>query len=237
VKIRCVIADDEPLARDVLRKFAEQHPLLEVAGMARDAGEALSLIRGGDVHLLFLDLHMPGLDGLEFLRSLEHAPAVVITTAHGEHALEGFDLGVADYLLKPIPRERFWKAVDRVAKQLQVSVGTTTPSEQITTDDSYLVLDQGSAVIRIALDDVSHIEAWGNYVKIHAAGEPQVVRQTLSEVEARLPSARFLRVHRSFVIQLSKFTRLQGKSIWLGERKVPLSASQRAELLSRLGID
>lgn len=237
MKLRCVIVDDEPLARDVLRKFAEQHPLLEVAGMARDAGEALALIRSGDVDLLFLDLHMPGLDGLEFLRSLDHAPAVVITTAHDEHALEGFDVGVTDYLLKPIPKQRFWKAVDRVSRQLQRSAGTTASDDRLTSAESHLVLGHGSSVVRIDLEEVSSIEAWGNYVKIHSTGEPQVVRQTLSEVAAQLPSTRFMRVHRSHVIQLSKFTRLQGKAIWLGEHKVPLSTGHRAELLSRLGID
>ncbi len=232
VRLRCLVVDDEPLARRVIAGFVQEHPLLELAGSCKDALEALTALGRGGVDLLFLDVQMPTLSGLGLLRALSDPPAVVLTTAHGEHAVEAFDLAVSDYLLKPVGRERFLRAVDRVLAERRARPAAqpaAAPAGSI-----FVRVDQG--LVKLELDDVACVEACENYVRFHTARRAYLTKRTIADVEAMLPGERFVRVHRSWLVRIDAIERLEGNVLTVAGREVPVSRSHRAALLERLRI-
>lgn len=232
--LRCLIVDDEPLARRILEGYVEEHPLLAHVGSRGSALDALAVLQTADVDVLFLDIQMPGLTGLGLLRSLSHPPRVVLTTAHGEHALEGFDLGVVDYLVKPIGQERFLRAVGRLTRGPggPATVHAPAPSEPA----GCIFVRVGDSLVRLGLDEIDAVEACENYVRFHTAGPSYMTKRTLREVEAVLPADRFARVHRSFLVNLSRVDRVEGNVLWMGTRQVPISRGLRTAVLALLPI-
>ena len=236
--MKCVIVDDEPLARLVLATYVGEHPALELVGSSRDAFEALELLRTAPVELMFLDIQMPKLTGLEFLRSLPSPPRVIFTTAYSEHAVDAFELAAADYLLKPISRERFLRAVGRVLESAPAA-----PSPAISTEGGatsrvaeaiFVRVDQ--QLIRLELDQILAVEAYENYVKFHTPQRTYLTKRTLSEIEELLPAERFVRVHRSFIVSLAHISRIEGNLLSVGGREIPVSRTLRGVLLNRLQI-
>ncbi|HET7436705.1 MAG TPA: LytTR family DNA-binding domain-containing protein [Thermoanaerobaculia bacterium] len=226
---RCLIVDDEPLARRVLETYVAEHPVLALAGSCGDAVEALAVLQSNAVDILFVDIQMPKLDGLALVRALPRPPAVVFTTAHSAYAVEAFDVAASDYLLKPVSRERFVRAVARI-------VDAASPARAPRANDSggslYLRVDQ--QLIRVAIDDIDLVEACENYVRVHTARRAYLTKRTLTDVEASLPPDRFLRVHRSFVVNLGRIERLDGATLDVRGRAVPVSRNARNALLERL---
>ena len=234
--LRCLVVDDEPLGRRAVCAHVETHPLLSVAGEARDGFEAAAALRSGGVDAVFLDLEMPKLGGFDMLRSLARPPLVVVVTAYPERALEGFEEGVVDYLVKPVSAARFAMAAGRLLDAASGAAGApgTAPGSEATLGTVFVPSDGLS--IRVDLAGLRVAEAWGNYVRLHLDGEAVLTKGALRTLEAELPPEAFLRVHRSYVVGLHHVERVGPASVRVGGREVPVSRARRASLLARLGL-
>jgi len=233
--LRCLIVDDEPLAHTVLRAHLAKLPgLAEWAGSCYGAVEALQTLRNTPVDVLLLDVDMPELNGLELVRALAQPPAVVLCTAHAAHALDGYDLGVADYLLKPIRFERFVRTINRLHAARGAGVAPTIPLPiEPTADSLFIKTDAGTERVRLA--DLRVVEGYGNFAKFHlVSGRVLLTAETLKQLESQLPAALFLRVHKSFLVNLSHVERLSGNVLRVGPREVPVGATYRQDVLRRL---
>src|SRR5215468_2964822 len=200
----CLVVDDEPMARDVLRRYIEKVPTLKLAGESVNAIDALVFLQNNKVDLIFLDICMPELLGTEFVKSLHNPPKIIFTTAFKEYALEGYELDVIDYLLKPVRFERFLKAVNKAfPKTVDSSVGNGTPGERKTGVD-FIYLRVNKKLVKIILSDILYIESARDYVKVFTTDKTYITRQTISSVEAMLSGNEFVRIHRSYIIAMSK---------------------------------
>ena len=235
--LRCLLVDDEPLAHTVLRAHLARLPgLVSWAGSCYDGAEALQSLLAAPADVLFLDVDMPGLTGLELLRALPQTPAVVLTTAHATHALEAYELGVADYLLKPIRFERFAKTIGRLP-----AAGPTGAAPSVAgfvgsaplADSLFLKTDNGTE--RVRLNELLFIEGYGNFVKCHlAAGRVLLTADTLKHLASQLPAAGFVRTHKSYLVNVTHIERLSGNCLRVGSRELPIGNTYRHDVLRRL---
>lgn len=242
--LRCLLVDDEPLAHTVLHAYLDRLPGLATwAGSCYGAVEALTLLRTTPVDVLFLDVDMPELTGLELLRALPQLPQVVLCTAHATHALDAFELGVVDYLLKPIRFERFVKTVTRLHTLLAERTPATGPSSLAptsaaalpTSDSFFLKTDAGTERVRFA--ELLCVEGYGNFVKCHlTSGRTLLTAETMKQMESSLPATQFLRVHKSYLVNMSCVERLSGNSLHVGGREVPVGSTFRADVLRHLPL-
>ncbi len=223
--LRCLIVDDEPLARQGLQKYVQQIDLLQLVGSAKSAAQASGLLQREPVDLLFLDIEMPGLSGLDFLRTLPNSPLVVFTTAYPQYALEGYEFKAVDYLLKPIAFERFLRAVNKVW-QLRQPTGTNEPHHIFVKTDQRLV--------KLRTQDIRWIEGQQNYVFIHTAQERLMVLSTMKNLLETLPEATLLRVHKSYAVAAQHVTAVEGNELLLGEQRVPISTRLRTAVVEQL---
>ena len=224
--IRCIAVDDEPLSIRILEKYAAQLPLLHWAGACKDAFEAMELLRREPVDLMFLDVNMPRLSGTGLLKSLDRPPLVIFTTAYPEHAVEGFELEAVDYLLKPFSFERFVKAVNRAAEKL--SSATKPPAGSI-------LIKADKKLYKVDFQDITHLEAYGDYVKVFTKEKMLLTKERLAVLEAQLPPALFFRIHRSYVVSLAAIAFIEGNTVQVGNAKLPVSPPLREGLLEKLG--
>jgi DNA-binding LytR/AlgR family response regulator len=237
--LRCLLVDDEPLAHTVLRAYLDRLPGLAIwAGSCYGAVEALTFLRTTPVDVLFLDVDMPELTGLELLRALPQPPAVVLCTAHAAHALDAFDLGVVDYLLKPIRFERFVKTISRLQAAVPTSTAPPAPPAPPApapeaTDSIFLKTDAGTERVRFA--ELLFVEGYGNFVKCHlASGRVLLTAETMKQMESQLPAGQFLRTHKSYLVNLPHVQRLSGNVLLVGAREVPVGSTYRQEVLRHL---
>ena len=239
--LRCLLVDDEPLAHTVLHAYLDRLPGLATwAGSCYGAVEALTLLRTTPVDVLFLDVDMPELTGLELLRALPQLPQVVLCTAHATHALDAFELGVVDYLLKPIRFERFVKTVTRLhtlpaerAPAAPVAAPVLLVPAPPAPDSLFLKTDAGTERVRFA--ELLCVEGYGNFVKCHlASGRTLLTAETMKQMESSLPTTQFLRVHKSYLVNMSCVERLSGNSLHVGGREVPVGSTFRADVLRHL---
>lgn len=231
-----MIADDEPLAHQLLENYIGRLKTLYVAGHADNAFEVLEFLSEHTVDLLFLDIQMPDLSGLEMLKTLSKPPTVILTTAYSEHSLEAFDLGVTDYLLKPIRFERFLKAVNRVMeikKNTAPTKNTSLPAHQPARQD-FVFLKDGVAEHKVRFEDILYAQAYGNFVKIHTEAKTIVATITMKQLETLLPEADFVRVHKSFIVQVQKLTKIERDIIYVGATGIPLGAVYKLLMEKRL---
>ncbi|MEM0993220.1 MAG: LytTR family DNA-binding domain-containing protein [Bacteroidota bacterium] len=222
--LKYLIIDDEPLAHQVIEKYSADLPYLEKVGNCFDAIEALAFLNQHPVDLIFLDIQMPKLKGLAFLKSLSSPPKVILTTAYKEYALESYELNVLDYLLKPFSFERFLKAVGKALQQPIAVHPTTTPSETIT----HIFVKGDKQYHQLLLSDILYVEAYGGYIKIHLDQQMILSHDQLSSFAQKLPSDQFLRVHKSFVIALKKIERIEGNRLFIREKEIPIGGKYRA---------
>lgn len=222
MKIKCLIIDDEPIARDVLREYISKLDDFEIAGEHENALEALSFLKKNRVDLIFLDINMPQLSGLDFLRSLNKPPKTIITTAYREYALDGFELHVVDYLLKPISFERFIKAIDKYYYSISQSIALFN-CEKPLSSDAYIYLRDNRKTYKIYLSDITFIESEGEYIKVHTKNRKVMTRCSLSMIEKTLPSDRFLRIHNSFIVSIDHIIAFTASLIEIGETELPIS--------------
>ncbi|SFQ57505.1 LytR/AlgR family response regulator transcription factor [Hymenobacter arizonensis] len=239
--LRCLLVDDEPLAHTVMRAYLDRLPgLVTWAGSCYGAVEALTFLRTTPVDVLFLDVDMPELTGLELLRALPQPPAVVLCTAHAAHAIDAYDLGVVDYLLKPIRFERFVKTISRLQAGSPPTSPAPAPAPPVAqappaADSIFLKTDAGTERVRFA--DLHIVEGYGNFVKCHlASGRMLLTAETMKQMESQLPATQFMRTHKSYLVNLASVERLSGNVLLVGAREVPVGSTYRQEVLRQLHL-
>lgn len=222
MKLRCLIVDDEPLAHDVILRYLEDIPFLEKAGECYLATEAFAFLNHHAVDLIFLDIRMPKLSGLDFLRTLNQRPLVVITSAYEEHALESFELEVVDYLLKPFRFDRFLKAANRALEQHTLRKQAVMPPAPAVAqhEPEPLYIKSDKKLVQMQLDDVYYLESLGNYVKVWGRDQFLLTQRTLGSFEEQLPTDVFIRIHKSFILNKKFVHYIEGNMIRLLNGKV-----------------
>ncbi|MBS7564277.1 response regulator transcription factor [Mucilaginibacter sp. Bleaf8] len=235
MKIRTIIVDDEPHAIEVIENYLGNFSQMEIAGRCNSAIQAFQLLQQKPVDLMFLDIKMPGLNGTEFLRSLKHPPKVIFTTAYGEYALDGFDLNVVDYLLKPISLERFMQAVDKVYRLNDHKPSAMlTPALPVGDTEAFLYLKVERKTIKININDILWIESLRDYVKVVAHNHVYISKQRISFLEEMLPERRFVRIHRSFIVALSKIEAFYAGVVEVGGHELPIGRNYKQDVQKRL---
>ena len=226
--IQCAIIEDEPLAQNILKKYIEDYPALELAAVCNNAEEAQKILLRQDVELLFLDINLPKLSGISFLKTLPRQPLVIFTTAYPEYAVEGFELDAIDYLLKPFSFERFLKAANKAVQQLNKK----EIAEQAT--PSFIFLKADKKVHKVNPDDILYIEAAGDYIKIMTESGQYMVNDTLKSLQDELPPVQFIRVHKSYIISRNKIKFFEGNYVKVGNANIPIGNSYKEEISTRL---
>lgn len=230
-KIRCLLVDDEPLAIALLRQHIAQVETLEVAGECPNAIKALELLRVRDIDLLFLDIRMPSLDGLALLKMLRQPPKVIITTAYREYALDGYDLDIVDYLLKPITFDRFLKAIHRFLRLAEGSNGSPGDAIPVKSEAPTLLIKSGYRNVRVGTDAILYMESVKDYMKIHTLSGEVTTKYKISDMEADLGDGHFLRIHRSFIVNLKRVTAFTASHVEVGGVELPIGESYKELVL------
>lgn len=232
--IRCLIIDDEPPAREIIRRYIEQVPTLELTGECANAIQALMLLQQQPVDLLFLDIRMPQLNGNDFLKTLKNPPKVIFTTAFSEYALQGYELDVIDYLMKPIPFDRFLKAVNKAYQQTAAKTESPAGTEEKKTD-SFVYFRADRKMVKVMLQDILYIESMKDYIKVFTAGGTIITKQSISSVEAMLPEKEFIRTHRSYIVASRHIKSFTSELIEIHNTEIPIGKLFRNEVLKTLG--
>jgi two-component system LytT family response regulator len=228
-KLKCLIVDDEPLARDGLADYVRQIPFAEVGGSCRNAMEALNLLQEGPIDLMFLDINMPVMSGVDFIKSLSRPPAFIFTTAYREFALDAFELNAVDYLVKPISFQRFLTAIEKVRERLE----TPDHSNQPTQNTGFFIKQDGQ-FLRILFDDILYIEGMKDYLFIYTRGKRYMALISMKTAEELLPADRFLRVHRSYIVALLHVDAIESHTVHLGTHEIPIGKTQRDVIFERI---
>ena len=223
MKLKCIITDDEPIARKGLQNYVERIDFLELVGVCEDAIQLNNQLKSQQADLLFLDIEMPYMTGIELLNSLSNPPKVIITSAYAEYAIKGYDLEVSDYLLKPIPFDRFLKAVNKVYDQL---ISSQTPVVQ-----DYLFVKTSLKLEKIRFNDMRFIEGVENYVAIYTSDGKIITHTTLRTILQKLPPERFVQVHKSYLVNIDKIDSIEGNLLGIGKNKIPLSRTYKETAL------
>ncbi|QQS52240.1 MAG: response regulator transcription factor [Bacteroidota bacterium] len=241
MKLKCIIVDDEPLARGVIETYLKEFDFIETVASCNNAMEALNYLNKSTIDILFLDINMPKIDGLSFLRTLKSAPQVIITTAYREYAIEGFELDVVDYLCKPFSFERFLVAVNKAIGRIKAKTENYRISNSLAAEpnitkhaESYLFVKSEKKTYKIELDEILFVEAVGDYIKIISTGKSLICYMYLKEIELMLPANLFPRVHRSFLVSLSKIDSVEGNQIKIRESIIPIGRRYRENFISLL---
>lgn len=230
-QIRCLLVDDEPPAIQLLEKYTSMIEQLEVVGKTHNAVKAFDLLKDKEIDLIFLDIQMPVLNGIDFVRTLKNPPAIILTTAYREYALDGYDLDIIDYLLKPISFDRFLKAVDRYRERSLVKI---IEKEVSTENLDYIFCNINRTQHKVILADILYIESLKDYVRIHTKNERLVVKGNIGSFMKQLPDERFIRIHRSFAIALKHMKSYNQSEVFVGEKQLAIGVSFREELFKRL---
>ena len=234
--INTIIVDDEPLAQDVLETYIEKIPELNLVQKCSNALEANDALKSNDIDLMFLDIQMPQLTGIDFLKTLSKPPLVIFTTAYPNYAIEGFELNALDYLLKPISLERFMKAVNKAMEQLELLNKEAAPSSDGTVGTDYIFVKADKKLVKINYDDILYIEGLKDYVIIRMDKSRVITLQTMKSLEDKLPSHMFKRIHRSYIVSISKINAIVGNMVEVMEKSqakhIPIGKNYREELLN-----
>jgi DNA-binding LytR/AlgR family response regulator len=228
--IRCLIIDDEPLAQRILERYIQDVPSLELVQKCSNALDAIEILKEQKIDLIFLDINMPKLTGLEFLRSLKKPPLVIITTAYAEFAIQGYELDVVDYLMKPFGLERFLKAIQKIndilkPREQPLPEKTTLESQE----DQYIFVKSSKKTYRLSLNDILYIEALGDYVKIYTTDRMIISYHSMKNIETLLSPKQFPRIHKSFIASLSKIDLIEGNQVKIRDRYIPIGTNFKAE--------
>jgi DNA-binding LytR/AlgR family response regulator len=231
--INCVIIDDEPLAREGLANYVREVDFLNLGGIGENPLELLHLIDQQKVDLIFLDIQMPKMNGIEFLKIMQKPPMVVVTTAYPSYALEGFQLNVLDYLLKPITFERFFKAATK-ARDYHRLLLREVSGEPGQAEDDYFFIKCGSKYEKIPFVDILYVEGMQNYVNIYTLKGKFVTMLSLKSLEENLDQKSFIRVHKSFIVAVSKIDGIEGNEIFIQTNRIPISRNYREQVIGRV---
>lgn len=229
MNISCLIVDDEPLARNLLKEYVGKVPYLELKGTCANAMEAMEVVRRESVDLLLLDIQMPDITGTTFIKTLQRRPLVIFTTAYSEYALESYELDVVDYLLKPVTFERFLRAIDKASQRLAPG-GKPVPSvktEGSEPESSFIFIKDGTKLVKVRWEDIQYIEGLKDYVTIHTRDQKIVTLQRLKALETQLPANRFIRIHNSYIVALGAIEVIHKNDVQIGKAMLPVSDTYR----------
>ncbi len=224
--------EDETLAQDVIKSHLAQMGRWELVGVYRNALEATEALRTQEVDVMFLDIRLPGMSGLHFLRNLSDPPLVVLTTAYAEYAVESYEFSVIDYLLKPISFERFSRAVDRIEDGRLFSL---TSKEQEKVHEDHIFVKSNSKFFKVNFSEIIYVEGMKDYVKIHTPEYALVTHQTMNELEKTLPARGFIRVHKSYIVAIAHIRSIYGNSIELGKLTIPIGINYKESVMALVG--
>lgn len=228
-----LIIDDEPIAHDIIKGYCDLLPNMKVAEQYYDAIEALTYLRNHKVDLIFLDLNMPKLMGFDFLKTLPNSPKVIVTTAYKEYALEGYELNIIDYLLKPFSFERFLKAINKATHLRSDSCQLQAKNKGV---DQYIFLYSDKKHVQVKLDDILFVEAAGNYCKVVLNENQILIREKISDVLELLSPEKFIQVHKSYIVAKSKITVIEGNRIQINDNQIPIGKLYKMNVLDSLKL-
>ena len=231
MKLNCIIIDDEPIARKGLREYIQDVDFLQLVGEFDSPLKATDVLSNEKIDLMFLDIHMPKITGIEFLRSLQHPPQVIFTTAYPQYAVDGFDLNVLDYLVKPVSFDRFLKAAMKAKDMINKMSVAGSPAN---TKEDYVFIKADNKLVKIFYNDILYVEALQNYVTIHTANKKYITYLTFKGMEESLPADQFIRVHKSYLVSANKIESIEGNSIRIGQHEIPISRTVKEEVLEKL---
>lgn len=223
--IRCIIVDDEEVAREVMSSYVNKVPYLELAGTCENAIDAHEILTKETIDLIFLDIEMPGLSGIDFLKSTNNIPHVIICSANKDYAVEGFDLDVDDFILKPVTFERFLKAVGKIHQ---------VDKNDVNISEDFFYVNENKRMVRINMENIIYIESLRDYVRIVTTQKKVITHQHLSDFEAKLPSDRFMRIHRSIIVAVDKIQSFTSSLIDVGEKELPVGRNYKENVQQKL---
>jgi len=242
--LKCIAVDDEPLALDIIEDYVSKVPFLELVKRTENAIEALQLVQAGGIDLVFLDVQMPDLTGIQFLKIANNKASYILTTAYSQYALESYDLNVSDYLLKPIAFDRFYKAVEKVHNLHKnnnsepvaavVPVPVAAPVNPVQPVQDFIFVKTEHKIQKIELDDILYIEGLKDYISIFTKAERVITLQNMKKMEETLPSAQFIRVHKSYIIALDKIESIERSRITICGKIIPIGDTYRDEFFKRI---
>lgn len=230
MQIKCIVIDDEPLARKGIIEYIADVDFLQLAGEFDNPLPAAGLISSGEVQLLFLDIQMPRITGLDFFKSLQNPPPVIFTTAYPQYALEGFEVNALDYLVKPVSFERFLKAVMKAKELYEMREKNVNEAAQ----SDYFFIKADNKLVKLAYDDIMYVEALQNYVTVHTRDKKYITYLTFRSVEEYLPEDKFIKVHKSYIVAAAKIDSIEGNDIRIGQQHIPISRNLKDEVMERL---
>ncbi len=234
--IKCLIVDDEPPAREIIRRYIEQMPTLELVGECANAIQAFTVLQQQPVDLVFLDIRMPQLNGNDFLKALQTPPKIIFTTAYSEYALEGYELDAIDYLMKPIPFDRFLKAVNKAFRQPAIKVEAPVAAlQEEKKGGSFVYFRADRKMVKVMLQDIFYIESMKDYIKVITSNGTIITKQSISSVEAMLPEKDFVRTHRSFIVSTCHIKSFTSELIEIHNTELPIGKLFRNEVLKMIG--
>lgn len=238
MSLRCLIIDDEPLAHEVILEYSKDIPFLEICGQCYRATEAFEFLSSTEIDLIFLDIRMPKLSGLDFLKTLQRKPLVIITSAYEEYALESFDLAVCDYLLKPFRFDRFLKAANRALESYELKNKANNSTSTVVNESEQISIKADKRHVLVKLNDLQYLESLGNYVKVWGDTEFLLTPRTLSSFEEQLPPDIFVRIHKSFILNKKFVHYMEGNMIFLKNGKqVPIGKNYKPIIKQLLDIE
>ena len=229
-RFKCIIIEDEPLAQNILKKYIAELPALELMAVCNDALEAQGMLTQQHIPLIFLDINLPKLSGINFIKTLVHPPLVIFTTAYPEFAVEGFELNAVDYLLKPFSFERFLKAVNKALEKLNASIAQNNDPGKT----SFIFLKADKKIHKVDLDSIFYIEAIGDYMKVVTDSGQLIINETMKKLQEELPGRSFIRVHKSFIISRNKIKFIEGNYVQVEDKSIPIGATYRNDVLANL---
>lgn len=227
--INCLVVDDEPIARSGILEYIEQVDFLHAVAVCKNAIEASSALQNNQIDLVFLDIQMPKITGIDFLKNLPNPPLVIFTTAFPEYAIEGYELNVLDYLLKPISFERFFKAAVKAQSHLNLQV-----KKQLTVTEPYFFIKSNQKLEKILVDDILYVEALSNYVILHTKTKKHIVYMSFKGIESQLPAHLFLKIHKSFIVAVNAIQTIDNNEVIIGDHILPISKSYRSLVMGRV---
>ncbi|HXB43896.1 MAG TPA: LytTR family DNA-binding domain-containing protein [Puia sp.] len=230
--LRCIAVDDEPLALELLEDNISKLPFLQLVGRCSNAMEAMKVLQSQTVDLIFLDIQMPGLTGLQFIQSLSQKPMIILVTAYEKFALEGFNLNVVDYLVKPVALERFVKACNKAWELHQLK---TTSTQTGAPPPEYFFVNVDYSLLKITFSDILRIEGLKDYIKIHlkSSSKAVITRMSMKSIEEQLPPQKFIRIHKSYIVSVDHITAIRKNSVFIGTMELPVGENYR-EVVSAL---
>jgi DNA-binding LytR/AlgR family response regulator len=231
--VNCIVVDDEPIAREILENHLHKIDAINIVATCKNAIEAFNVINSNQIDLIFLDINMPEISGLSFAKTINKSIKVIFTTAYREYAVDGFNLQAVDYLLKPISFERLLQAVNKYLGETFSNL-TEVPSEITHEKNDFIFVRSNRKMIKINFYEINYIESFSDYLKIHLDETVIITRETITNIEAKLPQKKFIRIHRSFIVSLSKISSFTNEFVEVYKKAIPISRSYKKEVLNRL---